>query len=880
MEPKRDSAPAGQEPGAASRSSGSFVPTRKSEDRLTQQLGQVEQALNVSLVPPSAGNGAALTSSHLMLTDAEVRDHHRVRYDAMRSVLPYLKKGELLPEDIKERFSHQIRLLNNLELYVSNHREGKDGRLRAPQVEVMSDIAAALGSGEVSGYIKLPTGFGKTRIFAALTEAADVKTLVLVPKSLLCNQTVEQFNKLAPNLTVCERHGSRDDGDGKIVVSTYQYFLEASKDGRIDPRAFDLVILDEGHKALGEATQEALARIPTTVPSIAFTATPSYSDKKSLEALMGDCWHEVSLREGIRLGALAPATVVLAKTSIDVGSVTVVGQGYDQAELVQAVKKAGLSKSALQLYQKAFAGRSAIGFCCGVAHANEAAQVFREAGVKAVALSGSTPDNERDQAIADFKDGKIQVLFSADLLIEGFDAANASVCLNMAPTASIVSAEQRGGRVLRLDPHSPSKYGVIVEFLLSDERRSVPQIFFSDILGGVVCPPGNEVSDETKKAMEEQQSILKSLSIEGLELKVEAAEILSITRAVQPDTELSIAPEGWLTTAGVAKEIGKTETIVHCAIKNLGAQKTSGLMGRFSSPETGRSVIMYNPAIVPLIKNYRRDALIEAGWKKRGEIAVLLHRNESIVAEALAKIVEEKPELVSFGTTTGTRKSSVLYHPSVLDILRADTSQVQRLWPRVSIAEVERDVRLPKIVIEDAFRKLSQEYPHDLSDGRWKPEFKARLEQRLKDEYIGSFLDDRGKVTVRSLTAYLEVDASEFTAIRNKLVAQNPGARSWTLDSEISMTPQVAAAMRQHILVRMQKPATWEASVHHNRFVSTSPLPPGVFNKCPEIWAQDFIIPGNTGKSLYYHPRLIRLIRKVEELNAQKRVELGQGSKS
>ena len=844
---------------------GPYVPVPKAEGQLRLQVAQVEEVLKVPLIPPSVIPSVDPVKSYLALPGAELREAAKVRYDAIVSIVPYLRRGEEVPQHIVEKFAHQIRLLNNLELSVQRYLTGQDGRLRAAQVEVMSDIAQALGSGELKGYLKLPTGFGKTRIFAALTEAADVKTLVLVPKSLLCEQTVEQYRKLSPELEVRECHGGKNEGDGKIVISTYQYFLEASKDGRIDPKAFDLVILDEGHKALGEGTQEALARIPDTVPTIAFTATPAYSEKKSLEALMGECWHEVSLSEGIRLGALAPVSVVLAKTTIDLSSVEVSGVHYNEAEFTKAVKKAGLSQSALQLYQKGFSGCSAIGFCCSVAHAQEAAETFRQAGISAVALSGETKPAERDKAIADFKEGKIQALFSADLLIEGFDAANASVCLNMAPTASIVSAEQRGGRVLRLDPKDELKCAVVVDFVFSDDRRALPQVFFSSILGAIDCPPADEASSAFREAIEEKRKELAALQIDGLTLVVEEKEIMRVAHEVQPEQKYAEAPAGWLTLAALAKEVGKPPNMATSAIKGL-ADRLEGMSGRFISPETGRPTTMFDPAVVPLIQTYRRDTLKEAGWVRASDVSATLARSSETVREQLDRLIERRPELRVVGSKTQKGKGFDFYHPSVVDILREDTSADHRRWPRLAIQDLAGQLMLPRIVVEDIVRKMQADYPDDVREFNCKPHFIEKVKSHALDTYIGSYADKNGRVTIASLAEYLEIDPQALIDARQGLV--QAGTPPWTLEKEIPADK--VSDMCRLILVHLEKPETWEPSVRlsnaRDRLVRQS-----VSHLFPQEWAQNFKVPGGRGRAHYFHPRLVKLLETVEQLKAEEK---------
>ena len=109
-------------------------------------------------------------------------------------------------------------------------------------------------------------------------------------------------------------------------------------------------------------------------------------------------------------------------------------------------------------------------------------------------MSGSLSRKEQAHILEEYRSGKIKVLFNADLLIEGFDAEIASVCLNMAPTGSLIVAEQRAGRAFRLNPGDSSKVGYVVEFVYDDARRQSPVILYSDIIGGTACPPPGQLA--------------------------------------------------------------------------------------------------------------------------------------------------------------------------------------------------------------------------------------------------------------------------------------------------------------------------------------------------------------------------------------------------
>jgi len=91
----------------------------------------------------------------------------------------------------------------------------------------------------------------------------------------------------------------------------------------------------------------------------------------------------------------------------------------------------------------------ALGFCVNVAHAKYMAGVFTDAGIPARYVSGDTPTVEREQALVDLRERRVNVLFAADLFNEGLDLPDVDTVLFLRPTESATIFLQQLGRGLR-----------------------------------------------------------------------------------------------------------------------------------------------------------------------------------------------------------------------------------------------------------------------------------------------------------------------------------------------------------------------------------------------------------------------------------------------
>jgi hypothetical protein len=83
------------------------------------------------------------------------------------------------------------------------------------------------------------------------------------------------------------------------------------------------------------------------------------------------------------------------------------------------------------------------------------AQVFSEAGIPARAVSGQTRQHERDQALQDLRERRVNILFAADLFNEGLDLPDVDTVLFLRPTESATVFLQQLGRGLRRTSTKP-----------------------------------------------------------------------------------------------------------------------------------------------------------------------------------------------------------------------------------------------------------------------------------------------------------------------------------------------------------------------------------------------------------------------------------------
>jgi len=307
-----------------------------------------------------------------------------------------------------------------------------------------------------------PTASGKTIAAAGFVEAArTLGVLILTHRRLLVSQftrdlTTEGYGK---RLTDVITKDSRSAKKAPLTIQTYAWF--ARHVDSIDRDAYQLVICDEAHTALGEKTSAAIRSFPEPI-YIGMTATEQLIAKQVSDVFPASV-DDLPLQDAARRGLIAPLRDLRVPPVAAVNSVPIVGGDFDQEILAKTLDHQALNMAAASLYRDRFDNTPGIVYAAGVDHAYNLAQEFRAAGLKAEAVSGRTPPVRLAETLAAYERGEINVLINAQLLAEGWNSPRATVCMHLAPTASRRVYQQRIGRIMRLHPRKEA--GIVVDFV-------------------------------------------------------------------------------------------------------------------------------------------------------------------------------------------------------------------------------------------------------------------------------------------------------------------------------------------------------------------------------------------------------------------------------
>src|SRR5579862_4474913 len=351
---------------------------------------------------------------------------------------------------------------------VAEEDEEDDDFVVEPEAEEVDDaIPLPLPPSEDPGAerryrFRHPTASGKTIAAAGFVEAARTEgVLILTHRRLLVDQFRRELgdHSYGDRLTeaILEGHTAKRPAN-PITIQTYAWFARHVDELARD--AYQLVICDEAHTALGEKTSAAIRRLSEPI-YVGMTATEELIAKQVSDVFPASV-DDLPLADAARRGLIAPLRCLRVPPVAAINQVPIVGGDFEERALAQALDHEALNMAAATLYRERFGETPGIVYAAGVDHAYHLATAFRAAGIKAEAVSGRTPPVKLAEILAGYERGEIDVLINAMLLAEGWNSPRATVVMHLAPTASKRVYQQRIGRIMRIHPRKEA--GIVVDF--------------------------------------------------------------------------------------------------------------------------------------------------------------------------------------------------------------------------------------------------------------------------------------------------------------------------------------------------------------------------------------------------------------------------------
>lgn len=316
------------------------------------------------------------------------------------------------------------------------------------QQGVVDNLRASYRSGKRAPLLVAPCGFGKTVVFSYITDGArrlGKRVLIMAHRVELIDQickALTQFN--VPHGVIASGYPI-ERGYTVYVASVFTLVR------RLDFFIPDLLVCDEAHHMVASTTWGKVAAAYPQARRLGVSATPCRLSGEGLGDLFDDLVLGPTTSELIELGRLSRLRV-FAPPTIDTSGLHTRAGEFVKSEMESLFAKPTITGKAVDHYAEIARDKLAVGFAVSVQHARDVADQFRSTGIAAKCVDGDLSRDVRNLIIREFRDGKLKVLTSCDLVSEGFDVPCVEVGISLRPTQSLSLWIQQCGRILRRHP--------------------------------------------------------------------------------------------------------------------------------------------------------------------------------------------------------------------------------------------------------------------------------------------------------------------------------------------------------------------------------------------------------------------------------------------
>lgn len=303
------------------------------------------------------------------------------------------------------------------------------------------------------------TGTGKTEIFLGVLDELIrrqelSRALILVHRIDLAEQPRDRAAANWPGLphigiVQAEQNECRE----RIVAAMVQTLQSPGRlEQIIAAGPISHLIIDETHHVNARTYLEVIRKLQTANPDLRIlgvTATPRRTDGDGLRKVFTKNSFKLTIKDAIRLKALCPFTALAVELPPVTVRETASDDGWDQEEMGNALDYDNVRAIVYQTWKEQASDRQTMIFTAGVKQAHHLAEYFRDQGVLAEAVDGTTPKDQRARIRDNYLAGAVQVLINCAVYTEGFDAPSTSCIAMVKPTKSDVVYIQAVGRGLR-----------------------------------------------------------------------------------------------------------------------------------------------------------------------------------------------------------------------------------------------------------------------------------------------------------------------------------------------------------------------------------------------------------------------------------------------
>ena len=342
--------------------------------------------------------------------------------------------------------------------------------LRPYQQQARDRIHAEWDAGHTRTLLVLPTGTGKTIVFASVAAdqvRAGERVLILAHRGELLEQAADKLQRSTGLVSAVEKAESTClDSWFRVVVGSVQTLQRTARLERFPQDYFGTIIIDEAHHAITDGYRRILDYFGDA-KVLGVTATPDRGDMRNLGEVFDSLAFEYKLTDAIKEGYLCKIMAQTIPLQLDITSVTMSGGDYAVGDLGTALDPY-LEQIAAEMARRC-KSRKTVVFLPLIKTSQKFRDLLNTYGFRAAEVNGQSDD--RRQVLADFDAGKYNVLCNSMLLTEGWDCPSVDCVVVLRPTKVRSLYSQMVGRGTRLSPGKTDL--LLLDFLWMTDKHEL-----------------------------------------------------------------------------------------------------------------------------------------------------------------------------------------------------------------------------------------------------------------------------------------------------------------------------------------------------------------------------------------------------------------------
>lgn len=322
----------------------------------------------------------------------------------------------------------------------------------------------------------LPTGAGKSWIIAAIANELDFPIIVLQPNKELLVQNYNKYISFGNKASIFSA-SLKTKEIGHVTFATIGSIKSLGT--KFKELGVKLVIIDEAHTQSRPSGQvNRFLKELGSIKLLGLTATPVVLNStlegvklQMVNRTRKSLWNHIlfvtQIKEIIELGFWAKLKYECIELNEENLEYNVSRSEFTEESIEEVYEDNDIDTLIVEKVKevKEFKKHILI-FCPSISKAQELQTKIEGS----VVIWGTMPQSDRDKAIKDFVEGRVQIMINVLILSIGFDMPHLDCIIDSVPTASIARDYQKKGRSVRIDPKNPNKEALIIDYAGNTKR--------------------------------------------------------------------------------------------------------------------------------------------------------------------------------------------------------------------------------------------------------------------------------------------------------------------------------------------------------------------------------------------------------------------------